>query len=86
MNYSCKIGEIDIIAKDKDYLVFAEVKYRKNSSVFNPFEAVDTKKQLRIKNTAKSYLYEKKIGFDVKIRFDVIGMNDTKTEIIKNAF
>ena len=32
MNYRCKTGEIDIIANDKDYLVFCEVKYRKNEN------------------------------------------------------
>ena len=44
-NFRCKQGEIDIVAKDGEYLVFCEVKYRSNIKKGTPFEAVDYKKQ-----------------------------------------
>ena len=39
-NYRCRMGEIDIVARQDGYLVFVEVKYRADSTVGNPFEAV----------------------------------------------
>ena len=45
-NYRCRAGEIDLIAKDHDFLVFVEVKYRENASMGTPLEAVGkTKRQ-----------------------------------------
>ena len=48
LNYRCRVGEIDIIAKDEEYLVFVEVKYRKNERMGSPFDAVDFRKQQKI--------------------------------------
>ena len=44
-NYRCQAGEIDLIARDREYLVFCEVKYRRTKSAGSALEAVDTKKQ-----------------------------------------
>lgn len=44
LNFCCRQGEVDIIARDKDVLVFIEVKYRKNLHSGAPAEAVDAKK------------------------------------------
>ena len=55
-NYRCRIGEIDIIAKDDGYFVFIEVKYRKTSFMGDPFEAINSKKQSTIRKTASYYL------------------------------
>ena len=56
MNYKNKIGEIDIIAKDKDYLVFIEVKTRYSKMFGDPLEAIDEEKQFKIRNVATMYL------------------------------
>ena len=48
-NYRCRFGEIDLIGKDGEYLVFCEVKYRKNQRKGSPLDAVDKKKQQKIK-------------------------------------
>ncbi len=85
MNYRCRLGEIDIIAKKGSCLVFVEVKYRKNANMGQPYEAVNYQKQQRIKKVAAWYLMEKNLG-DVECRFDVISILDSKITHFKNAF
>lgn len=85
LNYRCRIGEIDIIAKDGEYLVFVEVKYRRNERMGSPFEAVDFRKQQKILKVSQWYLVEQRIG-DVPIRYDVVGILDKDVKLIKNAF
>lgn len=84
-NYRCKAGEIDLIARDKEYLVFCEVKYRADRRKGSPLEAVDLRKQKIIFRCAMYYLTERKLG-DVPCRFDVIGIEGTELTHIKNAF
>ncbi len=69
-NYRNKIGEIDIIAKNKDDLVFVEVKTRKSEKFGTPAEAVTYYKKQKIVNTAKWYLSNNPT--ELNIRFDVI--------------
>ena len=70
-NYKNKIGEIDIIAQDKNYLVFVEVKARLSRAFGDPAEAVDVRKQLKIRKVAQLYLI--KTGkTEYNCRFDVI--------------
>lgn len=83
-NYRNKIGEIDIIAKDKETLVFVEVKTRSSNKFGYGREAVNYKKQMKIRNVATAYLKYKHI-LDTSVRFDVIEIND-KVEHFKNAF
>lgn len=54
-NFRCRIGEIDIIARDGDYIVFTEVKCRKSKSTGNPLEAVTAYKQRRIRRVASFF-------------------------------
>lgn len=70
-NYRCRQGEIDIIAKDKNELVFIEVKTRSNLCFGRPREAVDNYKQNHIYKTTKYYLHKNKLE-NSYIRFDVI--------------
>lgn len=80
-NYRCKLGEVDIIAKIDGCIVFVEVKYKASSVYGYPREAVNYKKQQRIRLTAKYYLrqYEK---YEVSCRFDVIEfLGDTITHL-----
>lgn len=87
-NYKTPIGEIDIIAKDGEILVFVEVKTRSDNSFGYPFEAVNAKKQQKLKNLALFYLKKQKKNYPV--RFDVLSIriNNSKKEIehIKDAF
>ena len=60
MNYRTRFGEIDLIASDKKYVVFAEVKLRKSSMFAAAREFVDAKKQERIRKTAYIWLADNK--------------------------
>lgn len=86
-NFKSISGEIDIIAIDGEDLVFIEVKARMNDSNGFPCESVDTKKQERIKNTARYYLQSKKIK-NVNVRFDVLEILFNEKIVIfrKSAF
>ena len=85
-NYRCRYGEIDLIAKKGEYLVFIEVKFRRNEKWGSPLEAVDSAKQRKIKQVAKHYLFEKKIALDKPCRYDVVAIEGDRYKIIENAF
>ena len=72
-NYRYGHGEIDIVAKDRDNLVFIEVKTRHNLEFGPPELAVTKSKQRQIRKIAEAYLYDKNIN-DVDCRIDVIGI------------
>lgn len=84
-NYRCKKGEIDLIARDGEYLVFCEVKYRSDSGKGHPGEAVDLRKQRIISQCAMYYLLEKGIS-DLPCRFDVVGIEGGRITLYQNAF
>ena len=72
--YRTSHGELDIVARDGDYLVFVEVKAREGSSFGEPEEAVTAQKQQRMVWMATDYL-ARLGGPDVACRFDVVGVN-----------
>lgn len=84
-NYKNKLGEIDIIAKDKDYIVFVEVKNRSSLAFGRPCEAVTPSKQFKIRKTALCYLKEKYLT-ESSCRFDVIEVLDGEINHISDAF
>ncbi len=89
-NFRCHMGEIDIIAKCEEELVFVEVKYRKNLSMGSPLEAVGVSKQKVISKCARYYMVTH-YKYEVSSRFDVIGItgageNKSNINHIKNAF
>lgn len=90
-NFQCKTGEVDIIAKDGNYLCFIEVKSRYGKLYGNPCEAVTYSKQSKIRKTATVYIMKKKL-YKFNFRFDVIEIifniynNIPSIRLIKNAF
>lgn len=68
--YRSRYGEIDLIVKDKRYLVFAEVKLRKSDRFAKAYEFVDFRKQSRLRSTAAIYLAEHPT--QLQPRFDVV--------------
>lgn len=89
-NFKCNFGEIDIIFKDENEIVFGEVKTRTGINYGFPAESVTYFKRKHILNTAKYFLYKYNIK-DICVRFDVIEVylfDDKKPEInhIKNVF
>ena len=85
-NYRCKIGEVDIVARDGEYLVFVEVKYRKTAAHGLPQESVNFPKQKKISATAGYYLMTHNQCENVSVRFDVVSVLGEKVTLIKNAF
>lgn len=84
-NYRSPFGEIDIIAKDGEYIVFIEVKFRNDLSHGYPREAVGKGKQKNIIKTAEYYISENNIQ-NTDFRFDVIEILGHNIEYIENAF
>lgn len=86
-NYTNKIGEIDIICRSEDILIFAEVKSRSNLKYGYPREAVDQKKQRKIRRVSSLYLLEKNLK-NIQFRYDVleVDLNTEKVNHIENGF
>lgn len=87
-NYYCRYAEIDIVAEAEGYLVFCEVKYRRNSTAAETLEAVDMRKQRQICRGALFYMCEHH-ETDMPCRFDVVAINGgsgPEITLIKNAF
>lgn len=89
-NYFTRMGEIDLIAREGNFICFIEVKTRNESSLLRPYEAVDEHKMRRLTLTAKSFLSMSK--YELQPRFDVVEVfldDDFKLKninYIKNAF
>ena len=91
-NFRCRLGEIDIVARDGEYIVFTEVKCRKSKVAGDPLEAVTAYKQRTIRRVASFFLLHYGLREDTPCRFDVYGietdpMGNVLNEYwIKNAF
>ena len=85
-NYRCRHGEIDLIARDNEYLVFIEVKYRKGNWSGRALEAVNFAKQKTICKVARYFRAVEYHNVDIPCRFDVVGIDDKKVYWVKNAF
>ncbi len=83
------MGEMDIIAREKDTLVFIEVKTRTSREFGPPQLAVNAWKQRQLSKVALNYLKEKRLE-EVKARFDVVAIllagEEEEIELIKDAF
>ncbi len=85
-NFRCKIGEIDLIARNEGYLCFIEVKYRAGITKGYPAEAINLNKIRKITRTAQFYLLMHKLPQDTPCRFDVVVILSDEISLIKNAF
>lgn len=72
-NFSCRMGEIDLIMADGNDLIFVEVRYRKNAHFGSALESIDQKKQLRLIRCASYYLTTHRVNQPT--RFDVIALS-----------
>lgn len=87
-NYRCRCGEIDLIMRDHDYLVFIEVRARANRNFGGGLASITYTKQQKIIKTASYYLLENKLYDRVAIRFDAISIDGHAGSItwIQDAF
>lgn len=76
-NYRHGKGEIDLICWKKPFVVFVEVKYRKNNSFGYPEEFVDRRKLEMVKKTAVLYVLQKK--YEGPVRYDVIAITGNES-------
>ena len=85
-NFENKIGEIDLIMSDNDWLVFIEVKYKSDDRLGIPEEMISKRKIWQVKRTAESYLVEKKreINFFKKYRIDAVCILGEKINYYEN--
>ena len=88
-NYRSKLGEIDIIAREKGTIVFVEVKARNTSRFGSPKGAVTPAKQRKISMVALDYL-KRSDQTEASARFDVVAIDTASgkidIEVVKNAF
>ena len=75
-NFHCRLGEIDLILRDKDCLVFAEVRYRASNSFASAAHSIDDRKQARIVRTAAMYLARRPELSNWRVRFDVVAIDN----------
>ena len=86
-NFCSRYGEIDLIAKDDGYVVFIEVKYRRDGSCGDPLEAVNAVKQKRICRTASYFCIRHGYPDTTPCRFDVVALTGEGEFVhIQNAF
>lgn len=98
-NFSCKLGEIDLICIDKrqhqyhepsEILVFIEVRYRKNTAFGTAPESVTYSKQLKLIRTAEFYLLKHPRWQCLPCRFDIVGVSPKNSQLsiewIEDAF
>lgn len=88
-NYRCSLGEVDMIARDGDCLVFLEIKTRRGKSLGYAKEAITERKKRQLSKVALAYM--KSANCDgARARFDVVAINlrgdEVQIEVIKNAF
>ena len=89
-NYRCKLGEIDLVMRERELLVFVEVRFRGVRSQVPPCETVDPRKQQKLLRTARHFLLCNQKLAELPCRFDVLGISDVhggpRYEWIRDAF
>lgn len=72
-NWRCPAGEIDIVARDGDVLVFCEVKTRSSVAFGTPLEAVSARKAARLRRLAAAWMHERALRVP-EVRIDLVGV------------
>jgi putative endonuclease len=88
-NFRAAGAEIDLVALDGDTLVFVEVKTRRSRSAGGPEEAVDERKQTRMRRAAEAFAVRYRAG-EIEMRFDIVAVDASgkrlEIELLRNAF
>jgi len=88
-NFRCPLGEIDIVARDRETLVFVEVRSRRTDSYGSPLESVGFAKQKKLSLVAAYYLNRHDLHL-MKARFDVVAVklrpSRPEVELVRDAF
>lgn len=84
-NFRCKLGELDIVARDGGVLVFVEVRSRRSTEFGSALDAISWQKRRRVTRMAMAYLAARKPRF-VEARFDVVAITGNELVHIKDAW
>jgi putative endonuclease len=84
-NFKTKIGELDIIARDRDALVFVEVRSRGGGGYGSALEAVNQTKRAKVSRMAQLYLAWRRPEFELA-RFDVVAITGDEIMLIRDAW
>jgi len=84
-NYRCRVGEIDIVARDRATLVFVEVRRRTRTDRGSALETVDLAKQRKVARVAQCYLLERRPK-QQSFRFDVVGITGDDVVHVRDAY
>ena len=84
----CKLGEIDLIMREGELLVFVEVRYRTSGRFGYAVQTLDLNKQRKLTRAARMFLLTNKIPATTRCRFDVVGINAVADDIdwVRDAF
>lgn len=74
-NFRARTGEIDLVMRERDLIIFVEVRYRRNHRFGSPLETVDARKQRKLVNTACLFMQKYDPSGRMRYRFDVIGIS-----------
>lgn len=85
-NWRCSAGEVDLILRSGNVVVFCEVKARASSEFGGPEGAVNWSKQRKLRQLAAVWLAEVRPVGSIDIRFDVAAVVGTRVEVIEAAF
>ena len=86
LNFRSRYGEIDIVAKDGEYICFVEVKFRSAYNCGYAAEAVDRRKRHIICQVANYYMMKNGISEWTPCRFDVVAFDGSQVQLIQNAW
>src|SRR5262245_12058550 len=84
-NFRCKVGELDIVARDRGVLVFVEVRSRADHQHGHALEMVGRTKQRRVSRVAQCYLAYRRPCFE-EARFDVVAITGDQIELVQDAW
>lgn len=88
-NFNCRLGELDLVMQDQDYLVFVEVRHRKSHQYGGALESITPAKQAKLRRAAEVYMQSTKT-IDCPCRFDILcvtgSLHTPDYQWIKNAF
>ena len=84
-NFRCPAGELDVIARDGDVLVFVEVRSRTDPDHGHAAEMVDAQKQRQVARVAAHYLALREPSYE-EARFDVVAITSGEVELIQDAW
>jgi putative endonuclease len=84
-NFRCLAGELDVVARDGQTLVFVEIRSRRSDRFGSALEAVSRTKQQQVARVAAAYLELRQPKFDT-CRFDVVGVTGDKIEVVQDAW